>query len=169
MAQSHRYCDHPATKSARAKCRRTREQFGEDYTETDAGWGGGPGSYQPPPRQRRQAGPRRCPECSGLPPYHASWCSRHFSHRDQAWENLFRDFQPAQDQIVHNDNGGYKRTDRGKGRFDDSRDDQARSPISRRIVQLERKAASTSAHEAAVFMAAALRFRTREGLVGQVL
>jgi hypothetical protein len=212
MAQSHKFCDHPATKAARARCRRERETTGTDYA---GGWenahkqgqdyceycglnGGShlnwcihrPKAYQPPPRYRsqsaggRRAGPYPRHSCCGN--YHAqghtSWCSNNpnpgngdsayqgSGHRggdENIWDTIFGG--PLNDREVLKDNGGYKVRDHGKGREDLHRDDQGRTPQVRRIVQLERKAASTTAHEAAACMAAARRLREAAGLLGQVI
>lgn len=200
MAQSHRYCDHEPTKSARAKCRREREQFGTDYT--DPGYGAG--NYQPPPRQRSYSS--RCTRCGAMGGTHASWCSRHSNrsrtfprfnccgnyeaaghtpwcanarpdqrdssgHRGgsrSAWDDLFGTIL-GEPKIVDNENGGWMIQNRGKDREDFARDDAQRDPTRRRIVQLERKAASTTAHEAKACMAAARRLREAAGLLHQAI
>jgi len=198
MAQSHRFCDHPATKSARAKCRREREQFGTDYQ--DPGYSAG---SQPPPRQR-SGRVYPCGEC-GQYSGHTTWCSRFVRPRSRtfprfsccgnyeaaghtpwctnarpqssssghrggsrsAWDDLFGSFQEP--KIVDNENGGWMIQNRGKDREDFARDDAQRDPTRRRIVQLERKAASTTAHEAAACMAAARRLREAAGLLNQAI
>lgn len=158
MAPSHRYCDHPATKSARAKCRRERERTGRDYQEDQSyedAWTG-----------------FTCPQCgrrtSGAPFQLCPICQLRNS-RSYQYARPAPPPNAGATEIVSNDNGGYRVTRGWKGQENLAADDAMRSPICRRIVQLERKAASTSAHEAAALMAAALRFRTREGLVGQVI
>jgi hypothetical protein len=168
MAQSHKFCDHPGTKSARAKCRREREATGQSY---QGGWeeahargqdycpycGTLGGGHQTWCSHHRAEGtsPRRCREC-GAYGWHANWCSRVAGPG------------PTTD-IVANDNGGFRVSRGWKGQENTAADDAARPPTHRRIVQLERKAAATTIHEAAACMAAALRLRTREGLVGQVI
>lgn len=214
MAQSHKFCDHPATKSARAKCRASREQGQGDY---QGGWDkvtecpeclktGGHASWCSSyrPRQRQQRSTGYCRECGTSRIYgHASWCSqfransqgnrryqreyprydccgnyqaaghsfncpnRRQQREEFNWDDLFGTRRTA--RTVSNPNGGYKVTDYGKGREDYNRDDQARTPEIRRIVQLERKAESAQGPERAAFFAGALRLRTAAGLVGQVL
>lgn len=164
MAQSHRYCDHPATKSARAKCRREREQYGTDY---QGGWDDW--DAQPPPRPRQRRRTTGCRTCGASSVYgHYSWCP-------YSTTGTYGAYTPpppraATTEIISNANGGYKRTIGYRGQINDAADDRARTPDVRRIVQLERKAqTTTNTHEAAAFLAAALRLRQARGMVGQVL
>lgn len=194
MAQSHRYCNHEATKSARAKCRREREATGQNYSAGAEGcsYCGNTGDHstwciyrpqyrRPGQQRRRHTGPYPRHSCCGNyeAQGHTAWCSnnpnpgtgRNSAGNDGWGHNPFDDFfsTPRNDRIVANDNGGYKVRDYGKGREDLNRDDQGRDPKARRIVQLERKAASTTAHEAAACMTAARRLREAAGLLGQVI